>query len=38
VLRRALDEPGPSLLVVPVDYRENPILTKRLGEMFGVAA
>src|SRR3546814_20622754 len=35
-LRRALDEPGPSLLVVPVDYRENPLLTKRLGGVFGV--
>ncbi len=32
-LRAALDEDGPSLLVVPIDYRENPKLTKKLGEI-----
>ncbi len=34
VLRRALDEKGPSLITLPIDYRENQILTKRLGELF----
>jgi acetolactate synthase-1/2/3 large subunit len=33
VLRAALDEDGPSLVVAPVDYRENMILTERLGEI-----
>jgi acetolactate synthase-1/2/3 large subunit len=32
-LARALDEPGPSLVVVPVDYRENMLLNERLGEL-----
>jgi len=32
-LRAALDEDGPSLLVAPVDYRENMLLTERLGEI-----
>lgn len=32
-LEDAFSEQGPSLIVAPVDYRENPILTKRLGEM-----
>ncbi len=32
-LQAAFSERGPSLVVAPVDYRENPILTKRLGEM-----
>jgi len=32
-LRRALDEPGPSLVEVPIDYRENLRLTERLGEL-----
>jgi len=32
-LRTAIDHKGPSLIVVPIDYRENPILTKRLGEI-----
>ncbi|HEX8939573.1 MAG TPA: acetolactate synthase large subunit [Candidatus Limnocylindrales bacterium] len=31
LLRRALDEPGPSLVEVPIDYRENLRLTERLG-------
>lgn len=29
----ALSEPGPSLVVAPVDYRENRRLTERLGEI-----
>jgi acetolactate synthase-1/2/3 large subunit len=32
-LRRAFDEQGPSLVVVPIDYRENEILTRKLGEI-----
>ncbi|MEO0974884.1 MAG: thiamine pyrophosphate-dependent enzyme, partial [Pseudomonadota bacterium] len=32
-LERALSEAGPSLVVMPVDYRENPKLTKKLGEL-----
>ncbi len=32
-LQTALDEDGPSLLVIPIDYRENPKLTKKLGEI-----
>ncbi len=32
-LRTALDEKGPSLIVIPIDYRENPLLTKKLGEI-----
>ncbi len=31
VLRRALDADGPSLVEVPIDYRENLRLTERLG-------
>ena len=34
VLKEAMAEPGPSLVVVPVDYRENMLLTARLGELF----
>ena len=30
-LQQAFDEPGPSLVVVPIDYRENAILTEKLG-------
>lgn len=33
VLTRALNEDGPSLVVLPIDYRENMELTRRLGEM-----
>ncbi|MGI9262974.1 MAG: acetolactate synthase large subunit [Woeseiaceae bacterium] len=33
VLRTALDEKRPSLVVLPIDYRENPLLTKKLGEI-----
>ncbi len=32
-LERAFAEPGPSLVVMPVDYRENPLLTARLGQI-----
>ena len=32
-LERAFAEPGPSLVVMPVDYRENPLLTERLGRI-----
>ena len=32
-VRAALDEDGPSLVVAPVDYRENMLLTERLGEI-----
>ncbi len=32
-LRAALDEAGPSLVVVPIDYRENDKLTQRLGDI-----
>ncbi|MDT0634641.1 acetolactate synthase large subunit [Spectribacter hydrogenoxidans] len=34
VMERALAERGPSLVVAPVDYRENRRLTERLGDMF----
>jgi acetolactate synthase-1/2/3 large subunit len=33
VLRNAFAETGPSLVVVPIDYRENALLTKALGEL-----
>lgn len=32
-LESAFIEEGPSLLVIPIDYRENMLLTKRLGEI-----
>jgi acetolactate synthase-1/2/3 large subunit len=32
-LRRALDVAGPSLVEVPIDYRENLRLTEHLGEL-----
>jgi len=31
VLETAFREEGPTLVVVPIDYRENPLLTERLG-------
>jgi len=34
-LDAAFDEKGPSLVVIPIDYRENPLLTKKLGEITG---
>ncbi|NND54321.1 MAG: acetolactate synthase large subunit [Gammaproteobacteria bacterium] len=33
-LRAALDEKGPSLVTLPIDYRENMLLTQRLGELM----
>ena len=32
-LEIAFDEAGPSLVVIPIDYRENALLTKKLGEI-----
>jgi acetolactate synthase-1/2/3 large subunit len=32
-LEKAFNEDGPSLVVIPIDYRENPLLTKKLGEI-----
>lgn len=32
-LENAFQEQGPSLLVVPIDYRENALLTQKLGEL-----
>ena len=32
-LDKALAEDGPSLVVIPIDYRENALLTKKLGEV-----
>ena len=32
-LEAAFEEQGPSLVVIPIDYRENPLLTKKLGEI-----
>ncbi len=32
-LEKAFNEKGPSLVVVPIDYRENMILTERLGNI-----
>ena len=32
-LSTALGEPGPSLVVIPIDYRENKLLTHKLGEI-----
>ena len=32
-LETALTESGPSLVVIPIDYRENALLTKKLGEI-----
>ncbi|HHQ14771.1 MAG TPA: acetolactate synthase large subunit [Chromatiales bacterium] len=33
VLEAAFSEQGPSLVVVPIDYRENQALTRKLGEL-----
>jgi acetolactate synthase I/II/III large subunit len=32
-LEAAFSEDGPSLVVIPIDYRENPLLTQKLGEI-----
>ncbi|MFT4562696.1 MAG: acetolactate synthase-1/2/3 large subunit [Gammaproteobacteria bacterium] len=37
-LEASFQEPGPSLVVIPIDYRENMVLTKRLGEITGSGA
>ncbi len=34
-LTEALDTPGPSLVVIPVDYRENQLLSQQLGMFTG---
>jgi len=34
-LRKALDHKGPSLVVIPIDYSENPKLSKKLGVFTG---
>jgi len=33
VLETAFNEDGPSLVVIPIDYRENALLTSKLGEI-----
>ena len=33
VLESSFREPGPSLVVIPIDYRENRLLTRKLGEI-----
>ncbi len=33
VLEKAFTESGPSLIVIPIDYRENDLLTQRLGDI-----
>ena len=32
-LERAFAQSGPRLVVIPIDYRENPLLTRKLGEI-----
>jgi acetolactate synthase-1/2/3 large subunit len=32
-LEKTFETPGPSLLVIPIDYRENNLLTERLGNI-----
>ena len=32
-LESALETSGPSLLVLPIDYRENQVLTKKLNDL-----
>ena len=38
VMTKALEETGPSLVVAPVDYRENMLLNQRLGELVQPSA
>ena len=38
VMEQALKEAGPSLVVAPVDYRENMLLNQRLGELVQPSA
>ena len=33
VLEASFEAPGPSLVVIPIDYRENRLLTQKLGEI-----
>ena len=33
MLEIAFEEDGPSLVVLPIDYRENQLLTERLGDI-----
>ena len=33
VLKSSFEEDGPSLVVIPIDYRENRLLTRKLGEI-----
>ena len=33
VLTQSFRDPGPSLVVIPIDYRENRLLTQKLGEI-----
>ena len=33
VLEQSFRDPGPSLVVIPIDYRENRLLTQKLGEI-----
>ena len=33
VLERSFQEPGPDLVVIPIDYSENQKLTERLGNI-----
>ena len=33
VLNTSFETPGPSLVVIPIDYRENNLLTERLGNI-----
>lgn len=37
-LEAAFNEDGPSLVVIPIDYRENMLLTQRLGEMIAAGS
>ena len=32
-LATALVQPGPSLVIIPIDYRENALLSRKLGEL-----
>ena len=34
-LERAFDSGRPALVVIPIDYRENALLTARLGDIDG---
>ena len=33
VLEKSFETEGPTLIAVPIDYRENPKLTERLGDI-----